>query len=116
MARLSEETLQELSDEFDTMDILSAVDQLDEIRALVADRENYRPPEVRDNLLKLHKLAHRIINEGHVSSDSDELWNLAYDIEDDIYPILENAEKILDTLRNLTSFAPDPDEEDVEKV
>ena len=60
MARLSEETLQELSDNFDTMDILHAVDQLDEIRALVADRENYRPPEVRDNLLKLHKLGHRI--------------------------------------------------------
>ena len=99
MARLSEETLQELSDEFDTMNILDA-----------ADRENDRPPEVRDNLLKLHKLAHSIINEGHVSSDSDELWNLAYDIEDDIYPILENAENILDTLRNLTSFAPDPDE------
>jgi hypothetical protein len=107
MARLSKETLQELSDNFDTMDILYAVDQLDEIRALVADRENYRPPEVRDNLLKLHKLVHSIINEGHVSSDSDELWNLAYDIEDDIYPILENAEKILDTLRKLTALAPD---------
>ena len=107
MVRLSKETLQELRDNFDTMDILSAVDQLDEIRALVADRENDRPPEVRDNLLKLHKLAHRIINEGHVPSDSDELWNLAYDIEDDIYPILENAEKILDTLRKLTSLALD---------
>ena len=109
MTRLNEETLQELRDKFNTMDILSAVDQLDEIRALVADRENYRPPEVRDNLLKLHKLAHSILNEGHISSDSDELWNLAYDIEDDIYLIIENAEKILDTLRKLTSLAPDPD-------
>ena len=49
MAHLSKKTLQKLYEDFDTMDILYAIDRLDEIRSIVAD-------DVRDRLLKLHKI------------------------------------------------------------
>ena len=60
-----EETLERLRDEFDTTKLLVAVDELDHIRNVVADGDNLEPPEVRDQLLKLHGIAMAVINEGH---------------------------------------------------
>ncbi len=40
-------TLDKLRDEYDTWQLLHAVDALDEIRNLVADGPNLEPPEVR---------------------------------------------------------------------
>jgi len=96
----------------DTMQILYAVDALDEIRALVADRENMRPPEIRDKILALHQAAHQIINEGEHPGEGEDLKLFACDLEDEVFPILENAEKILDPLRKLIRFAPDLEEFD----
>ena len=110
MRRLREEERIRLAENIDTMQILYAVDALDEIRALVADRENLRPPEIRDKLLALHQAAHRIINEGGQPGEGEDLNLLASDIEDEVYPILENAEKILEPLKKLIRFAPDLEE------
>ena len=60
-------------------------------------------------------MAHRIINEGYVSSKDDELWMFADEIEGEIYPILENAEKILHTLRTLTDLLLESEEEEEEE-
>lgn len=110
MRRLSDEERLRLEENIDTMQILYAIDALDEIRALVADEENLRPPEIRDKLLALHQAAHGIINEGSQPAERGDLKLLAGEIEDEVYPILENAEKILEPLRKLIEFAPDLEE------
>ena len=105
-------TLDQLRDEFDTMKLLDAVDQLDNLRGLLADGPNLEPPEVRDDLLKLHTIAHQVINEGYPLSDDldHNLLTLAGDIECQIGDISEAADSILNTLSELIRLCPDIDE------
>ncbi|QEZ48978.1 Tn3 family transposase post-transcriptional regulator TnpC [Cupriavidus oxalaticus] len=55
--RVDAEALQVLQETFDTTAILRAVDQLDVIRARCCD-----PAGLRDDLLRLHGMAHTVIN------------------------------------------------------
>ncbi|MGT2454019.1 Tn3 family transposase post-transcriptional regulator TnpC [Cupriavidus basilensis] len=55
--RVDAEALQALRDTFDTTTILRAVDQLDAIRSRCCD-----PAGLRDDLLRLHGMAHTVIN------------------------------------------------------
>src|SRR3546814_19582291 len=59
-------------------DLLRAVDDLDTICALVAD-----PDELRTDLLRLHGMAHALINGGAISTTSvdETIAELAVDIE-----------------------------------
>src|SRR3546814_255654 len=57
--------LQQLRTTFDTTQLLRAVDDLDTICALVAD-----PDELRTDLLRLHGMAHALINGGAISQTS----------------------------------------------
>ena len=113
MARVNRQVLERLRAEYDTRQILDAVDALDEIRSLVRDDDNVGPPEVRSDLLKLHGMAHNLINEGHSSlPDDEDISVLAFDIEDTIDTIRDNAEKILDSLQPLMTLSADPDDDD----
>ena len=83
--------LEELQDNFDTTQILDAVDTIDEIRYRICD-----PEGVRDDLLRLHGLAHALIN-GDASNAVEEdgpIGELADDLEDQI-------SEWIDKLRNL---------------
>lgn len=66
--------LERLREEFDTRNILDAVDKIDDIRCRIDD--------LRDELLKLHSMAHDLIN----GAGSDE--------PPPEYPIWEYAEEI----------------------
>lgn len=112
VSRINRRALERLREEFDTMQLLDAVSALDAIRRQVADRDDLRPPAVRDVLLELHRMAHKLINEGDELSDDEDLWALAFAIEDTIFPILESAEKIMDIVSDLTVLAPDPDQDE----
>src|SRR3546814_5008872 len=70
--------LQQLRTTFDTTQLLRAVDDLDTICALVAD-----PDELRTDLLRLHGMAHALINGGAISTTSvdETIAELAVDIE-----------------------------------
>ena len=111
---MREQTLERLRDEYDTTRLLVAVDELDHIRNVVADGDNLEPPEVRDQLLKLHGIAMAVINAGHpLPTDGEEgLLELAWGIESVVGEINEAAETILDTLGELVRLCPD--EEDLE--
>ena len=67
MAKVTEEEWQALYENFETTWLLSAVDQLDKVRGVLADGENWEPPEIRTNLLKLHQLAMDVVNKGWTS-------------------------------------------------
>ena len=110
MAKLSEKSRQRLYEEFDTMDILHALDSIDKLRGLLSDEENFRPPEIRENLFKLHDIAFHAVNQG--LDDQDDLWVLAVDLEDFMDDLIEEAERVREVLTKLTSLMPDPDDEE----
>ena len=54
---MTEEEWQHFYENFETTELLSAVDAVDCLRDDLNDGEGCRPPELRTNLLKLHELA-----------------------------------------------------------
>ena len=97
-------------DEIETTELLGAVDDLDQIRGILADGERLEPPKLRDDLLKLHGIAMRVCNEGW-DDEKGELLDLAMDIDDEVTEIRDAAERILLAVRQVTD-AKDYLEED----
>jgi hypothetical protein len=101
--------LEELQDGFDTTQILDAVDTIDEIRYRICD-----PEGVRDELLRLHGLAHALIN-GDYSNASEEdgpIWELADDLEDQISEWIDKLSSLAHLLDQLVLLMPEEDDED----
>ena len=106
--------LDDLRDQFDTTELLDAVDQLDTIRGIIADGDNLEPPQIRTDLLKLHGLAMHVVNEGY--PPDEDFYDLASDIEFQIDDIVEAVEKIQQVVSKLVQLCPSGDEWDDEDV
>lgn len=91
--------------EFDTRRLLGAVDALDTLRGLLAD-DGIRPPEIRDRMLKLHQLAMAVINED-TQEEAGELFELAQELDDEVFDMLEAVKRLHDTLNALTKLRPE---------
>ena len=100
-------------EEFETHDLLEAVDHLDSIRSIVADGPNLKPSQIRIDLLKLHQLAMKVRNEGH--GDVGGLMELAIEIEDQVAQMREASESIIEVLRGITESGIEQDETEDEK-
>ena len=111
MNRLSESAHQKLYENFETTTLLDAVDHLDRLRAELGDDEDFRPPTLRQDLLRLHQLAMDVVNSGYLNK-GEELFDLAFELEDQVFGLMENLEAIQDTLSALTDLAPDEDEDE----
>lgn len=59
--------------EFETYDLLAATDDLDIIRGILADGPYLQPPEIRNDLLKLHGLAMQASGQRNADSQVFEL-------------------------------------------
>ncbi len=96
--------LQQLRTTFDTTHLLRAVDDLDTVRAILAD-----PDELRADLLRLHGMAHTLINGGAVSATSvdETLAELAADIETELERMSALLLTIRQRLRPLLTLTPD---------
>ena len=94
--------------DFETHDLLEAVDDLDSIRGILANGPHLEPPQIRIDLLKLHELAMQVCNQGEDAAS--ELFELAIDLEYRLEEIQESAERVLTVLRGLTEA--DFDDED----
>ncbi|QDV81253.1 hypothetical protein [Planctomycetes bacterium TBK1r] len=90
---------------FETSEILKAVDYLDRLRALLADSD-FGEPSIRDDLLRLHKLAMNANGE-----DATELANHAFEVECQIDDLSEAVDKIQSILMKITRSIYDDDEE-----
>ncbi len=108
---LSKKGLRKLAEDYETMDLLGAVDSLDAIRYLTGDQGINMPPQLRFDLMELHSLMFRLLREGGKLSkkEKEKLFDLIESTEDDIYTIIENAEKIMKILRPLYELFGDPD-------
>ena len=106
-ANITDDEWDELSpDNFDTMALLSAVDAVDELRSDLNDNEDGAPPQLRDDLLKLHQLAMAVINQGSRSQVAD-LFDLAADLEDQVLGMMIALEQVQETLSQLTALYPE---------
>ena len=104
MTRLSEKAHQKLYENFETTTLLDAVDHLDSLRAELGDDEDFRPPTLRQDLLRLHQLAIEMVNSGYLNK-GEELFDLAFELEDQVFGLMENLEAIQDTLSALTDLS-----------
>lgn len=104
MGEMSDRDREALHDNFDTADLLKAVDCLDALRGLLSDREQFQPV-LRGELLKLHGLAMKVIGEGATAGARD-MFELAADLEDQVGAMAEEIDQIADTLTRQLSLRP----------
>jgi hypothetical protein len=107
MSKITPEEYRNLCENFETFDILTAIDQFDSARGYIADQSLNTPPELRINLLKLHDLAMNVISYGNNDKEQiKELFELADDIEWDIDNAISSLKKVRKVVRNLTALCP----------
>lgn len=103
---MTDAELNKLEDNFETADLLRAVDEIDKMRGLLNDRDHFRPPEIRDSLLKLHTLGDRLIN-ARAKGEAREFFDLAMELDDQVFDLMESLEVVRDFLTRLTDLYPE---------
>ena len=97
--------LENLRQGFDTAALLGLVERL----AWMAQRLD--PGGVRDDLLRLHRMAHTVINDANVSeSSADDLWEVAARLIDEFREMADNCLAIAATLQPLADLQPRHDD------
>jgi len=87
-------------DHFDSWELLSAVDRLDNIRYVLADKDDMGPPQARRDLMELHQLVFDAVRYSG-KHDREKILELLEDVQDVVREVLENAESISDSLIDL---------------
>lgn len=106
MTTMKDEEWQHLYENFETTDLLAAIDAVDRLRDDLNDRDDGAPPAIRDDLLKLHQLAMAVVNNG-VRSHATKFFELAGDLDDQVSSMMESLEQIRDTLSQLMQLYPE---------
>lgn len=106
MTIMTDDEWQKLYENFETTDLLRAVDSIDRLRDDLNDREHGAPPEIRSELLKLHQLAMDVINSGS-KSQAAEFFELAGKLDIQVEEMMEALEQVQDTLSKLMELYPE---------
>ncbi len=77
---MNDQEWRKLHENFETTWLLDAVGHVDDLRGYLSDGEYGRPPEMRDDLLKLHGMAMDVVNNGW-DTDLKKMAELAVGIE-----------------------------------
>src|SRR5215471_17879738 len=94
--------LEHLQESFETQRLLDAVDQVDHIAELANDGS------FRRNLLRLHSMAHTIINGApRTASSKERIWELAGDLALELEDVVEDLHSTLGLLHQLAELAPE---------
>lgn len=105
--------LDELRGSWDTMRLLEAVDEIDEIRYRLCE-----PDRLREELLQLHGRAHTLINGAPLlgRKPAAGIWELATDLELELSRFAQKLDEVADLLGELSRLAPEEEweEEDEE--
>jgi len=106
MPNITEDEQQHLYDNFETRDLLDAVDSIDVARSYLSDGLNFSPPEIRNDIMKLHEYAMQVINHGQ-TDNIDAMFELADDIEAQVNEVIEALTPVRETLDKLTLLYPE---------
>lgn len=90
--RLDKAALVEVQNTYDTSTLLRIVDQLDVILVAAADRDG-----LREKLLRLHSMAHTVINGAgmSVATDRETLPELAEEVISEAQTIIATMQKLI---------------------
>ena len=108
MSNITEEEWEKIYENFDSQSILDALSHIDHARGYLADRENFRPPEIREQLFEMHTTAVDIVRHG--SKDKEkirELFDYANDLTMEISDLIEHLQKADTILDKLLELYPD---------
>jgi hypothetical protein len=96
--------LEKLQSAYDTTRMLDAVGRLDEVRTSL-----YDPQGLRDDLLRLHRIAHTIVNGAGltVGSQDESFVDQVTDVIDQLEQYVADLLGIRDVLRPLETLRPD---------
>lgn len=86
--------------EFESRDLLFAVEQIDEIRYALADGENLSPPKVRSDLMALHQMVFDV-SKGALRYEKEDIISLIEEVLEVVEEIREKSEKVIDLLIKL---------------
>ena len=103
---MTEEEWQQLYENYETTWLLTAVDKIDKARGHLGDGENWEQPQIRTDLLTLHGLAMEVVNNGWTSK-ARQLFEMAYDLEDQVSDLIESLEAVQEILSKLTGLSPE---------
>jgi hypothetical protein len=97
------DALAQLEGSFDTQLLLNAVDTLDRLRELVTT------PRFRDDLLRLHGMAHTIVNGAALTAPAggEAIWELAGALSMELDEILEDLTEAVNLVNRLADLAPE---------
>lgn len=100
---LDNTNLQKVRDGYDTRDLLSTIDELDEFV-----RETRDDDGLRDMLLRLHAMAHTVVNGAPmaVSGGNDSLPELATQVKMQLYEAVSMLQKWIRRIEPLESLIP----------
>ncbi len=105
MGEMTEAEWENLYENFDTTWLLSAVDHVDKLRGHLAD-DGLKPPDIRIDLLRLHQLAMAVVN-NRQTGKAQKFFDLAYELESQVFDMLESLEYVYEKLGELTELSPD---------
>ena len=96
--------LETLQSDYDTTRILDAVSRLDEVRTIL-----YDPEGLREDLLRLHRIAHTLVNGAGltVGTQDEPFVDQVTDVADQIDQYVANLLGIRDVLQPLETLRPD---------
>ena len=106
MAKMTQAEWQHLYENFETTDLLAAVDLIDSARSSLGDGPNFEPPELRTNLLKLHQMAMDVVNKGWTDQAHD-MFMLAEELDSEVFQLIEYLEAVSKILSSLTDLFPE---------
>ena len=106
--KLTEDDREKL-EPFETMNLLYAVDDLDDIRGELASDSIMEPPEIRKQLMDLHQAAFHVINEGGQFPEDKDMFGVTEEISHSLLTIIEKAEKIMALVDEFQDLLPEPE-------
>ena len=97
-------TLEQLQEEFDTYKLLDLIDEIDALRDRICD-----PDGMRAELLKLHAMAHTVINDAPLTMGTDDLtiWELADELATEFATFANQARRASSLLDQLAKLMPE---------
>jgi hypothetical protein len=103
-------SLDRLRDEFDTSQLLEAIDHLDTIRSLLGG--GAQALELRDQIDTLHTVASGVINDYELlpNEPDEDIHELIWEIQSVVGDIHDAADAILTTLNELEQLCPTEDD------